>query len=372
MANYRYLAHDLRTGALLGELPLTGVRYGHKLNGAGTLSASITLGQRTTLGASLDQILLDAVTPNRTALYVARDDVLVWGGILWEHPDYDSDTRTLQIGGAEHWSYFRRRRLRADKDYFPAWDQFDLVRDLVAWAQAQPGGNIGVDTSSINLSGVTRDPEYRAFERRVIGQIVEEFAATEDGFDFAIDVAGTPGEPVLTLSLAAERGRRPEATGLVFEPGKNLGSYRWPISGTSSANSIDAIGNGEGDDMLIATSTRTELIDAGFPLLDDVVAYKTIDDEVQLAARAASASTARAWPVTTATLVNVMPSGDPPLGSWIMGDWARFRVDDDERFPARADGSPGIDRYVRIIADEVNVSDAGVETVNITVEVRDA
>jgi hypothetical protein len=114
MADYRYLAHDLRTGALLGELPLAGVSYGRRLNGAGTLSATITLGQRTTLGTSLDRIILDAVTPTRTAIFVARDDVLVWGGLLWEHPDYDSATRTLSIGAAEFWSYFRRRRLRAD------------------------------------------------------------------------------------------------------------------------------------------------------------------------------------------------------------------------------------------------------------------
>lgn len=372
MADYSYVATDLRTGARLGDLPFANVRYGRRLNAAGTLSGTVTLGQRTSLGTSLDATVLAALVPTRTAIWVARDDVIVWGGILWEHPDYDSSTRTLSIAAAEHWSYFKRRRLRADKDYFPAVDQFSIVRDLIAWAQAQPGGSIGVDTSATNLSGVLRDPEYRAFERRNIGQLVEEFASADDGFDFAVDVGGTPGAATLTLSLATERGRRPEATGLVFEPGKNIGSYKWPISGSGSANSIDAIGQGEGDDMLIATSTRTDLIDAGYPLLDDVVSYKTIDDAGQLASRATAATAARAYPVTTATLVNVLPSGDPPLGSWIMGDWARFRVEDDERFPARADGSPGLDTYVRIIADDVSVSDAGVETVNLTVEVRDA
>lgn len=369
MTEYRYLAHDLRTGEKLAELPLSAVRYGRRLNGAGVLSGSLTLGQRTTGGTSLDSILLAACEPTRTALYVVRDDVIVWGGIIWEHGDYDSSNRSLQIQAAEFWSYFKRRRLRAELDAFPALDQFEIVRTLLGWAQGQIGGDIGVFLGSGD-SGVTRDPIYYAWERRNIGQIVEELAGADDGFDFAIEVVGTPGEPQLALTLANVRGRTAAESGLVFEPGKNLGGYRWPRSGAASANAIDIIGAGEGETMVIGAAVRSDLIAAGYPLLDDVVAYKLIDDEALATAKARALVESRAEPITTATLINVLPGGDPPLGSWIMGDYARFRVEDDERFPAQSDGSPGLDRFVRIIADDVAVSDAGVETVNLSVEVK--
>lgn len=48
MAVYRYIAHDLRTGTRLGELPLGGVSYSEVLNGAGELIATIDLGGRST------------------------------------------------------------------------------------------------------------------------------------------------------------------------------------------------------------------------------------------------------------------------------------------------------------------------------------
>jgi hypothetical protein len=43
MAVYRYLAHDLRTNSQLAELPLSNVRFGEILNGAGSFSATLPL-----------------------------------------------------------------------------------------------------------------------------------------------------------------------------------------------------------------------------------------------------------------------------------------------------------------------------------------
>jgi len=362
MAEYRFLGYDLRTGALLGELPLAGVSYGRVLNGAGTLKAKLSLKHRNAAGTSLAPGYLAATDPQRTALYVERDGVLVWGGIIWGR-NYDGEQ--LDIFAAEHWSYFHRRRHKVTAQFVAA-DQLDIARYLIEWAQAQPGGDIGVQ-SDTRTSLVLRDRTYYSYERGVIGTLVEQLSEVENGFDFGIDIAYVGDVPTPTLNLGyPRRGRIAGTTGLVFEPGRNLGNYQWNEDGTRGANSVDGIGAGEGAAMLIATAGRPDLVTAGYPLLEDVVAHKDVRYADTLDGHARAAVNARALPIVSVVLVDVKMSADPPFGSWIMGDDCLFRVEDDDRFPAQADGSPGLSRYVRIIADDVKVADEGVETVTIT------
>lgn len=362
MSDYRYLGYDLRTQALLGELPLSGVSYGKVLNGAGSLTAKLSLKHRNAAGTSLASTFLAATDPERTAIYVERDGVLVWGGIIWGR-NYNGEQ--LDIFAAEFWSYFHRRTLK-ETLIFGVADQLGIARYLVNWAQERPGGDIGVQLDG-TISGVLRDRVYYHYERGNIGTLIKQLSEVENGFDFGIDVAYVAGVPTPTLNLGyPRRGRIAGTTGLVFEPGRNLGNYQWNEDGTRGANSVDAIGAGEGDAMLIATDTRTDLIDAGYPLLEEVIAHKDVRIQATLDGHAHAAVNARAVPVASVVLVDVKMSADPEFGSWIMGDDCLFRVEDDDRFPAQADGSPGLSQYVRIIADVVKVPDEGVETVTIT------
>lgn len=358
MADYRFLGADLRTGAILGELPLSGVRYGRVLNGAGRASGSMSLAHRTTTGTRLSPAYLAATAPGRTGLWVERDGVLMWGGVIWAR-DYNDGRLTIEA--AELWSYFHRRRLGTTKTY-SATDQLDIVRDLIDYAQSQPGGDIRIDVVTTD-SGVVRDRTYYGYERQVIGTLVEQLAAVNDGFDFSIDVAWTPGgELGATLNFGyPQRGRRATVTGIVFEPGRNIGSYRWPEDASRQANVIVGVGAGEGDAMLGVTVEAGSVLDIGYPRLTDVISHKDVRVLSTLTGHANAALSARRFPIVNPTMIDVQVDSDPPLGSWIMGDECRFRVDvDDERFP------DGLDRRLRIVADEVTVADEGVETVTIT------
>lgn len=368
MAVYRFLAYDLRTNALLGELPIGNATYERVLNGAGSFGGYVSLGRKTTTGAQLDTTMLAATLPHRTALYVERDGVLMWGGVLWGR-QYNSTNHQLQLRGAEFWSYYRRR-INATTQTFAGVDQLTIARTVVAAANAKIGGDIGI-TLDATVSGVLLSRTYNSWERAVVASVVEELAKAEDGFDFAIDVAyNTSGVPTKTLNLGyPRRGRTAGTNDLVFELGYNLGYYTYDEDGTRAANVVHVLGPGEGAAMLVSTATQSAVIDAGYPIVEDTVSRKgggVPPTVVDLGRYAQAAVNARYKDVASLTIQNIFLDKDPPLGSWIVGDDIRFRVPDDYRFPAQASGSPGLDRYFRIIGDTVNVADAGVETASLT------
>ncbi len=347
MAGYRYLAYDLLSHKPLAELPLTGVSYGQTLNQAGETSANLRLPNDPTLS----RLFIDATIPLRRALYIERDGVLVWGGPIWQ--------RTLggSLKALEWWSLFSRRLVR-DTAIYIGGDQIVIALDLVRQAQRGTAGaqlNIDLDGSD---SGVNRDRTYNDYEANKVSEMVSQLAAVEDGFDFAIDVAyqsdGTISRTFRTSY--PHRGRTGAETGLVFETGRNIVSLDWPEDGSNAANSVMALGSGDSDTMLRVTSTRPELFDEGYPLLEDSVSLRDISVEATLTEHADALTAARGVPVVLPP-VTVQGNVDPVVGSYITGDEARFRVQSgqDVRFP------DGLDERRRITAFTVKVPDSGAD-----------
>ena len=77
MADYRYLFVDLLTDTVQAELPLTGVNFTQSLNSSGALQGTLLLS-----GLPSASNATNATVPAYNALYVERDGVLVWGGII--------------------------------------------------------------------------------------------------------------------------------------------------------------------------------------------------------------------------------------------------------------------------------------------------
>lgn len=102
---YRYFTADLLTNEILAEVPFRGVSYERAIKGAGRFGGSIAVNPQT---EPLN--LYDSTMPGNTALFVVRDGVCVWGGIIWQR-DYDIVSRSLQISASEFTSYFYHRRI---------------------------------------------------------------------------------------------------------------------------------------------------------------------------------------------------------------------------------------------------------------------
>jgi hypothetical protein len=101
--DYRYFVVDLMSNELLAEIPFTGVSYSRSLREAGTFSGSIAVTEAT---ANLS--LYENTLPGKTALYVVRNNICVWGGIIWTR-SYDIVGKSLSVDASEFSSYFYKR-----------------------------------------------------------------------------------------------------------------------------------------------------------------------------------------------------------------------------------------------------------------------
>ena len=97
--DYRYFAVDLMSNELLAEIPFTDVSYSRSIREAGTFSGSISITE-----ATLNLSLYENTLPGKTAVYVTRNGICVWGGIIWTR-SYDIVGKTLAVNASEFTSY---------------------------------------------------------------------------------------------------------------------------------------------------------------------------------------------------------------------------------------------------------------------------
>lgn len=100
---YRYFVCDLMTNELLAEIPFKGVSYTRSLTEAGTFTGDIAVTDDT-----YNLSLYENTLPAKTALYVIRDGVCVWGGIIWSRT-YSLIDKVLSVTAAEFTSYLAHR-----------------------------------------------------------------------------------------------------------------------------------------------------------------------------------------------------------------------------------------------------------------------
>jgi hypothetical protein len=102
-ADYKYYVFDLLSDTLLAEIPFVDVSYSRSLRESGTFSGSIAVTEDT-----FNLNLYQNTMPGKTALYVTRNNVCVWGGILWSRA-YDIVSKNLEVGASEFTSYLYKR-----------------------------------------------------------------------------------------------------------------------------------------------------------------------------------------------------------------------------------------------------------------------
>ena len=100
---YNYIIASVKDGTFKTEIPFNNVSWERKINGSGSFSGSIS--------ADLNQNhfgLYDYTLPGKYAIYIFRDGILVWGGIIWTR-DYDVTTKELNVSALEFTSYLFHR-----------------------------------------------------------------------------------------------------------------------------------------------------------------------------------------------------------------------------------------------------------------------
>jgi hypothetical protein len=103
--NYRYFLTDLLSNQIISEVPFKGVSFERANRRAGSFSGTIPF-----LDATDGLNLYEATMPGRSGLYITRNNVCVWGGIIWSR-SYDVDSKELEVDGGEFLSYFYHRNI---------------------------------------------------------------------------------------------------------------------------------------------------------------------------------------------------------------------------------------------------------------------
>lgn len=358
---YRYLFADLRTNDILAEMPLTGVTFTQALNTPGSFSGRI-------LGSDTRETVYDIYNntiPGRTALYVDRDGVLIWGGIIWLRT-WDSNSQTFQFSAREFGSYFERRRITTTT-VFENTDQLTVAQTLLNLAQSVTGGNIGVIVPT-NTSGVLVDRVYYDYELKDVWGAIKDLSNQQDGFDFNIDVAYDSNHTPRKYATTSypQRGvtfNASSPTALVFEFPGNIVAYEWPDDGSVVANKMYGIGPNSNEAKILATAVSpTNQVANGWPLLEDTVSYTDQYDPTLLYQQTLGEVTAKQVPVVTPKIV-IPAYASPVLGSYKTGDECLLRITDD-RFPA-PDGGFGLSEVYRIVSISVEPGEEGPERVTL-------
>ena len=358
---YRYLFVDLLSNTIIGELPLTGVGFTQQLNQSGTFQGHLLLS-----GVNSYQFNVDPSTiPAHCALYVDRDGILVWGGVIWGR-SYNSTSQTLTFTAREWLSYFERRRINYDVQ-FNGIDQLVIAKTLIENAQNETYGDIGVGYNSEGqtTSGVLVDRTYYNYELKQVFQAIQDLSRQSDGFDFHIDIAydNITGLPTKSFNTYYPRSGEIYSLGNlnipVFEfPAGNVVEYEYPEDGSVAANRIYAMGAGSNEGKLISIAEDATKFATGWALLEDQANYSDITDQTVLDSLAQGQVLAVSYPPVTLKLV-VPAYVDPVFGTYEVGDDCRVIIRDD-RFPN------GFDEIFRIVGVSVQPGEDGPERVTLT------
>ena len=302
---------------------------------------------------AVDKKNIDAGSlPTRTLLVVDYNGTIVWSGIIWARM-YESNSRQWKFTASTLDSFWARQNIDQTLTYVGT-EQATIVRDIIDLIQAIDGGDVNVFTDSV-VTGRTRDRVYKADELKNALEAIQQLSDVIDGFDYAFDTAwDTNHEPKTTLNIGyPRRGRSWTQTDTIFDYPGSILYYDWPEDGHSMSTKTHAKGAGEGDEGLRLAIVNQNLINAGYPLLQQVYSYQDIIEVTTLEKHARADLAAFSEPLTTPKVV-VKVDGAVPLGTYIEGDDVVLSITDD-RFPN------GISAAFRLLGYTFNPTDMTVE-----------
>lgn len=176
-AQWRMALYDLSGNEKLHAAPFQRLRINYVLNAPGAIEGEVYVAHPDVTEANFD--------PAATEVRVFRDDVLVWGGVLWA-VGFNITAHTLQFRGEGYFSWLRKRIIWQDLIKYDK-DQADLAWELIKWTQDNDG-TFGI-INDYSPTGVLVDRNYCAADKPRVGESVEELAGMDDSFDWWI----TPG-----------------------------------------------------------------------------------------------------------------------------------------------------------------------------------
>jgi hypothetical protein len=325
-----YRAYDLLTRAEIDDVPLYGVSLTMKLNESGTFTGSCRLDDERKPGAQI----LEATRPGRTLLVPEIEGIPLSSYIIWART-YQSSGRTIQLYGETLDSYAKQRINSTDR-VFTNVDSRNIAVALWNAIQSDPHGNIGLimPSAPTNSFGLTT-LKLNGYEYDGFAKVIDDLATDiTTGFDYYVQTTRS-GLGVLQTRLILDHtvGMSATTSQLTFAYPGAIRQFWLPENASAGATRLYGIGAGDGAEVLKTSvaQTSTDLLDAGYPLIEDVYPRKDIKVKNTVAALTTAELRRRRIPVGVPTF-DVDPTADPQFGNWALGDFATWDVQD-PRYP---------------------------------------
>ncbi|MFF4454982.1 hypothetical protein [Streptomyces goshikiensis] len=316
---------------MLDVLPISDVSLDDYIGKIGSASATIPVPNRAVAARARA-----AVEPGRTAVWIERGSEIWWGGVLWT-ANLTSNARgflglQVQAGG---WASYLDHRAILHTQQAVQVDQYDIVRGLIDYSASLPGGDIGIEADAEQLSGVLRDRVFRRYDVPRIREVIDQLAASEDGFEWRIMSYREPtsGRRVKRLQLGAPVIRTGASEVVLDHPGPVL-SYGWPIDATVQANAWQSRGASDNKNqtaeslpLMSELLVADEQLVAGWPRLDGTSDYSTVTEQPTLDAHARADLAAALRPQTIPEVTVALDR--TPLSPALLGATVRVRIRDD-------------------------------------------
>lgn len=310
---WRYFTQDPLTEEVLhSALPLSDVEFGNELNGPGSLSAAL---EPRWAAANIDNLMPGLL------IYAEADGFLRWGGLIWDTTPEDGVVK-LEAAG---WSSYLTKRHDHHGELngrgpYTFQDPCVIIRDIWAYAQEQPDGDLGVvvdATSSSAKAGTLEEPWHSYWYEApqladMVDDLVSEAGAPQYTNACNYQANGTIRRRI-ALGYPRLGARRKDIS---FTTGVNIVSAP-PVgySGDDYANVIIATGSGEGT----ARRFAVDPVRDGRLRMESVLALPTVNGNDILGRRAA-AERKRRQIMGDVTQITVRDHPAAPLGSWQIGD----------------------------------------------------
>lgn len=374
VAQYTYLATDLVTNRVLGELfPNTIGTLDCQLDTPGNMSASFNLD---TVGIRNEDVIACTI-PGRTSFWAYRNNQIVWGGIIWTR-DYASLTKTLSVTGQTFESYAARRYPRSYQGnstlVYRGWRQARVIEDLWHRMQSVPHGSIGVRPQG-NSNAIPGDSfvtvTVDGFNlSNTVETIIQDIVKQPKGPDYTI-TWGEDGNGIPTKQLAYgfPIARPASVSNFVVDYPGPIQSYDFLENASVGNNFWWAVGDipaspagrapfipagtpaGAASSIPVIGGWQNAFsLNAGWPILEGVETYGGTNLN-QLIGRAQA--DINQYPVPLVTHATTLTGSDwPQFGSYQLGDYAIINIID-PRYPS------GYTFTKRIIGWSIQPPDAG-------------
>ena len=352
MEGYRVLIGNLQDATWYEEIPVTRINFSKFLNGPGKVDISTSPNPESS--DLRKKINTDYLKPGRSTIYIEKNGVIVGAYILWElFVIYPSNR--LRLIGEGLWSYFRRRIIDID-DEFDDVDQLLIGRTLINNALAKTMGEIvGLSTSAtIVSSGVAITRNYYRYQRRFVGEAIEDLADREGGFDFDITTRWVPGSSPPTISNEYHQyyPRKGTVGDVVFDLEANILRFQWQQKAQKFVNKLYMVGAGTADDTTLVEATDVGSWSDGYPLLEHKLVKKDVSESSTLREYAIRELDKRNQLYEIISVELDPRSIETRVGSFDTGDIVRLKINR---------GFVVIDKYYRVMMYDVWVNEGANE-----------